>query len=424
MKKVNIALLGFGTVGAGIVSLLHENKKHILEKSGVDICLKKIVDADIQRKRTVTVESSLLTTKAEEVMDDPSVSIVIEAIGGTEPAFGLVKSALKKKKNVVTTNKELIAKHGTELLKTAAENGVSLRFEGSVCGGIPVINQLRTTLSANKIEEISGIVNGTTNYILSKMTEEGKEFAEALKEAQARGYAEADPKSDIEGFDASYKAAILAMTAFDVKVKWEDLYFEGISKISLDDILLAKEFGYVIKLLAVAKHRGGSIEVRVHPALIKEGHPLASVSGAYNAIYIRGNAVGEVMLYGKGAGGLPTASSAVSDVIEIASGPEKAYEPELKDMKLMDISDTESRFFIRLKVKDQPGVLAGIAGAFGSNNVSIQNALQKDTVDNIATLVIITHKVKEKNISDSLAQISRLSTVSGIGSVIRVGMEQ
>ena len=422
-KDIKIGLIGLGTVGSGIVSVLRNDAGYIKDKTGVSIEIAKIADTDLSRGKDAGVSPDLLTKNARDVINDPSISIVVEAIGGEKPALQFALDSLKAGKHFVTSNKELIAKHGQEILALAKEKGLWVLFEGSVGGGIPILSQLRKGLSANRIEEIFGIVNGTTNYILSRMTEENMGFAQALKLAQDNGFAESDPKSDIEGYDASYKAAILACTAFDVAIKWEDVQFEGIKKISLEDVEFAREMGYVIKLLAVAKRDEGSIEVSVHPTLISAFHPLASVKDAFNAIYVKGSAVGQAMFYGKGAGSLPTASAAIADCIEIALANGAPHYPELKEAKIKSADDIESRYYIRLKAADKAGVLADIAGAFGEKNVSIKSALQKETVANAATIVIITHNVNARNFSDAMKKISGLSAIKEVGSVIRVGME-
>ena len=420
---VKIGLIGLGTVGGGIAAILRDDAGYIKEKSGVSLQIAKIADTDPLKARAAGIDASLLTKDAYDIINDPEISIVIEAIGGEKPALQFAFDALKAGKHFVTTNKELIAKHGAEILSLAKERGLWVLFEGSVGGGIPIISQLRRGLSANRIEEVFGIVNGTTNYILSKMTEENMEFSQALKIAQEKGFAESDPRNDIEGYDASYKAAILASTAFDVKINWDSVPFEGIKRISLEDVEFAREMGYVIKLLAIAKQEKGVVDVRVHPTLVSISHPLASVKDAFNAIYVKGSAVGQAMFYGKGAGSLPTASAAIADCIEIASSGNAPFYPKLKDARLKSPDETEGRYYIRLKAADKPGVLAGISGAFGEKNVSIKSALQKETVDNAATIVIITHNVNAKNFSDAMEKISGLPAVKEIGSVIRVGME-
>ncbi len=421
---VKAGLIGFGTVGAGVARLLTEDRSSIASRSGKEIELVYIADVDISKDRGIDTSRVKLTRDANDILNDPSVSIVIEAVGGTGVALEFARKALSAGKHFVTTNKELIAKHMKELSGFARKNKVSLLFEGAVGGGIPIIAPLRNSLAGNDIKEVFGIVNGTTNYILSKMTNNGWDFASTLKDAQQKGYAEADPKSDVEGYDASYKAAILAAVSFGGIVDWNDVHFEGISKISAEDIEYASGLGYVIKLLAVAKKvSADTADVRVHPTLISKAHPLASVNDVYNAIYVRGSAVGELMFYGQGAGSLPTASAAVSDVVEIASlGGDPYYVPD-RAIKVRSINEAESKYYIRMHVKEMPGVLSGISGVFGEHKVSIASVIQKETIDNIATIVIITHKVKEKEFSESLAAIEKLPTVAGIGNVIRVGME-
>lgn len=410
-------------MGGGIVAVLRDNSAYIKDKTGVMIELAKAADVDPSKGKQLGLGQDVFSTDAKDIINDPEISIVIEAIGGEKPALQFAFDALKAGKHFVTTNKELIAKHGAEILSLAKERGLWVLFEGSVGGGIPIISQLRRGLSANRIEEVFGIVNGTTNYILSKMTEENMEFSQALKIAQEKGFAESDPRNDIEGYDASYKAAILASTAFDVKINWDSVPFEGIKRISLEDVEFAREMGYVIKLLAIAKQEKDVVDVRVHPTLVSISHPLASVKDAFNAIYVKGSAVGQAMFYGKGAGSLPTASAAIADCIEIASSGNAPFYPKLKDARLKSPDETEGRYYIRLKAADKPGVLAGISGAFGEKNVSIKSALQKETVDNAATIVIITHNVNAKNFSDAMEKISGLPAVKEIGSVIRVGME-
>jgi len=424
MKEIKIGLIGFGTVGSGVVEALQKDGGQIAASKGIKLVLSKIADKDLEKKRSVAVDKALLTKDAYDIINDPSIGLVIEVVGGTDPALKFILDSIRAGKHVVTSNKEVIAKHGPRIFEEADKKGVRVLFEGSVGGGIPIISSLKEILSGNFVQEVYGIVNGTTNYILSKMTLSGRDFGDVLKEAQSLGFAEADPKNDVEGYDASYKAAILAMVAFGKKVRWEDVYFEGIKGISAEDINFAKELGYVIKLLAVAKRTGGSIEVRVHPALINCEHPLAGVNDAYNAIYVKADNAGELMFYGEGAGGGPTASAVISDVIDIGLNPSSGNLKLEGNAGMVGIHESESSFYVRLKAHDAPGVLASIAGAFGEKGVSILSALQKGTVDNIATIVIITHKVKEKNFSEAIDKISGLPQIDGIGSVIRVGMEQ
>lgn len=422
-KPVKIGLIGFGTVGCGVVAVLNDNKDIIADKAGCAVEIAKIADPDLERKRPVQVDKKLLTKNADDIISDPSIQIVVEAMGGTDPALKYILSAIEAGKHVVTSNKEVIAKHLSQIMAAAKKKGVKVLFEASVGGAIPIIASLRRSLAANKINEIYGIVNGTTNYILSKMTNENREFEDVLKEAQKKGFAEANPKNDIEGYDASYKAAILAAVAFGADIKWEDIRFEGIATISLEDIKYAGEIGYVIKLLAIAKNEDGIMDIRVHPTLISANHPLAAVNDEYNAIFVKGNALGSSMFYGEGAGARPTASSIIADIIEICDSGAKAYYPSLAKTKIKSLDEVSTRYYIRLKAKDTPGVLAAISGIFAQKNVSIQAALQKETVGDTATVVIIIHTVNERDFRQAMELISKLPHVTKVCNTIRVGME-
>lgn len=430
MDKVNIGILGLGTVGCGIVKLLQMNSDSIRESTGVDIVIKKIADIDLNRKRDVVVDAKTLTTNAYEVIQDKDIDIIVEVIGGVCDAKEYVISAIKNKKHIVTSNKELIAKFGKEIFSLAAKNNVEVKFEGSVGGGIPIVFSLLKSLRANKIEEIAGILNGTTNYILTKMQDENMEFSDALYLAQQNGFAEKNPSSDIDGWDALYKIAILSKVAYGVSIPISKIYREGISRITKKDIDYANSFGYCIKLLAIAKNNNNTIEVKVHPTCVDVLHPLSKVSNEYNAIFVRGNAVGNLMFYGKGAGSLPTASAVVGDIIEIAKNMKNnnlenhSYLEKNVKYKIKNIYSTYSSFYIRLNAVDKPGVLAKIARVFGKNNVSIAQAIQKETRENIAEIVFITHRVLEKNIQKSIKEIKKLSVVKSIGNVIRVQSEQ
>jgi homoserine dehydrogenase len=414
MKQVNIGILGLGTVGSAVAEVLRKNAPAIAEKTGIKIAVKKV--CDIKRKKT----AFSFTADPGDIIKDHDISIMVEAIGGVNPAKRLVLAALAEGKHVVTSNKELIALHMDEILSAAAKNGVSVLFEGSVGGGIPILAALRDNLSANRISEVYGIVNGTTNYILSKMAEEGKEFSEVLKEAQKKGFAEANPKLDIEGYDASYKAAILASVAFGAKVKWNDVYREGIEKVTSEDILYAGEIGYAVKLLAVAKMVDQALEVRVHPALVPINHPLANVAENFNAVYVKGFPVGELMFYGPGAGGNPTASAVISDIIQVASSKSKIQNSKLRNLKIKGIGEIKSRYYIRLQAPDRYGVLAGISKAFADKKVSIAAVTQKETVGDTSTIVILLHEVAEQNLKAALAVIGRLPVVRRVGNVIRI----
>lgn len=425
-QKVKIGIIGLGTVGSSVIDVLRRNSALIEKRSGIKIEIKKA--ADIRNKRSIAGRA--YTKNALDVISDPDISIVVEAMGGVNPAKKYVLAAIKSGKHVVTSNKELIAKHGKELTEAAGRAGIEVLFEGAVCGGIPIIHAIRECLAANRIREISGIVNGTTNYILTKMTDEGISFSSALKEAQKKGFAEANPSMDIDGSDAAYKAAILANVASGAFIDPSRIYKEGISKITADDIEYAKEIGYCIKLLAVIKMENDGLEVRVHPTLIERSHPLAEVSGNFNAVFVKGDAFGEAMFYGEGAGGPPTASSILSDVIEIAkkivccseccSTP--PYYPPEKKLKVKDIGEIRSRYYIRLEAPDMPGVLAGISGVFAKKKISIQEVVQRESKGSNAQIVVILHENREKDVQDALKAIARLPVVKRISSVIRAGI--
>jgi len=419
MKEINIGILGYGTVGSATDKLIRQNAPQIAARTGIKINVRAV--ADISPK----IKHPKLVRNAYDVIKDPEISVIVEAIGGINPALNYVLAAIEAGKDVVTSNKEMIALHGNKIREEAAKNGVSVRFEAAVGGGIPILGPLSENLAANNITEIFGIVNGTTNFILSKMSWEGAEFKDALSDAQKLGYAEANPKKDIEGYDASYKAAILASVAFRAKIDWRKVYFEGISKITQEDICYAEEIGYVIKLLAVAKKVNGEIEVRVHPTLVPEGHALSYVSGPMNAIYVRGDAVGELMFYGQGAGGAPTASAIVGDILAVANPKSSALggrNPKFKPMKMRSISEIVSRYYIRLTAPDKPGVLAGISKAFADAKVSIAAVMQKEMVGKNATIVIVTHEAKEGDLQKAIARIRKLSVVKEVSNVIRAGL--
>ena len=426
MRKVKIGILGLGTVSSGVCKILDINKEEIQKRSGYEIEIGKILVRDLNKKRDVLMEDSLLTTNPEDIFNDDSIKIVVELIGGIDPAREYILKALKSKKHVVTANKALISNYGDELLKVAEEEGVKLYFEGSVAGGIPIINGINESLTANKIEEIIGIINGTTNYILTKMTQENMDFKDALKEAQDKGYAEADPTSDVEGYDAVYKLTVLASLAFGTKVDVNSVYREGITKITKVDIEYAKELGYVIKLLAVGKEVNGTLELRVHPTFIPSIHPLANVNDVYNAVFIKGNAVGDLMLYGRGAGDMPTGSAVVSDIIHILRhNIDCDYNESLRnifwDKKVLKMEDTESEYYLRFTVKDVPGVLGEVSTILGKHGVSLYSVLQKGkTGDGIVPLVFITHKTKEGDLLKSLESIKKLPYINSIDNLIRV----
>ena len=423
-KRINVALLGLGTVGSGVYKVMKNQLPEMPHKLNAELVITKILVRHPERYQESVEDPSVLTTDFQEILEDPSISIVVEVIGGIEPACTYIMQALKAGKNVVTANKDLMAVKGGELLELADENGRELRFEASVAGGIPIISPLKDSLAANEITEIIGIVNGTTNFILSKMTDEGVDYKPALAEATDLGYAEADPTADVEGYDAGRKLAIMASIAFHSRVTFDDVYTEGITGITAKDIAYAKTLGWVIKLLAVARNTGDGIEARVHPMLIPQQHPLSTVAGSYNAVFVHGDAVGDVMFYGRGAGEMPTASAVMGDVFSVARHTVYETKGSTKDNVYRKIPiktiDIRSRYFLRMEVEDKPGVLATIASIFGNNSVSIEQVIQKSKVGDDAELVIITSKVRERHIKDALLILGSASVVRRVATMIRV----
>lgn len=425
MNKVRIALLGFGNVGRGVYKILNANREEVTKRSGFNIEVAKILVRDRGKDRGVDLPEDILTTDPGEVFKDDSIKIVVEVIGGISPAKDYILEAISRGKHVVTANKMLIATSGSELFKAADDKGVVLNYEASVAGGIPIIHGINESLTANKIEEILGIINGTTNYILSKMTLEGLDFESALKEAQEKGYAEADPTSDIEGFDAAYKLGILASLAFGTKVHIDSIYREGIQNVCKTDIEYARELGYVIKLLAIGKEVDDSLELRVHPTMIPSRHPLANVNDSFNAIFLRGNAVGDLMLYGRGAGELPTGSAVVGDIISILRHyMDNSSSPRNRNgywaRKISSMEDTRSEYYIRITVRDIPGVLGEISSIFGKNDVSLSSVIQKGNRQRFVPLVFVTHNTVEGNVNRAIKNIERLPSVQKVDSIIRV----
>jgi homoserine dehydrogenase len=424
-RTIAIGVLGCGVVGTGTLRVLHENAAALERQIGARLQVKRVCVRDLDKPRDVALDRSRFTTDASEVLDDPEIEIVAELIGGIEPAGDYIRRALRSGKHVVTANKELIAKAGQELLVEAAERRRDLYFEGAVAGGIPIIRAMKVSLSANRVEEVMGIVNGTTNYILTQMAQNGLDFGVALAEAQARGYAEADPTDDVDGFDAAYKLTILASIAFQSRVPLEKVFHEGIRGITERDIAYARELGYVIKLLAVARERPEGLELRVHPAMLPLGHPLAAVNDVFNAVLVRGNAVGEVMFFGRGAGSLPTGSSVAGDILEVARGIVFGGTGRIgctcfHDKPVLPIDRIESNFYVRTETDDRPGVLAAIAGVFGDHEVSLESMLQKRAEGGGAEIVWITHRTREGALRDALRQIEALPVVRRISNWIRV----
>ncbi len=422
---LKIGILGIGTVGSGVVKIFDKNLENINKKVGAELKIEKILVSDVSKEREIDIDKELLTEDAADILEDPEIDIVVELIGGDEPAHEYIIRAIENGKNIVTANKLVIAKYGKDIFKKAYENSVQVSYEASVAGGLPIIRPLQNSLAANRIEKIYGILNGTTNYILTKMSREQMDFAEALQEAQEQGYAEADPTSDVEGHDAAYKITILSTLAFQRYVEADSVYCEGITNIDIDDINFAAEMGYVIKLLAIAKNSEEGLDIRVHPAFVPKNHSLANINDTYNCVLLHGDAVGDVMSTGRGAGQMPTASAVVADIIQISKDINYNNQEFPKiDSSLqscvINIDEIENSFYIRLDVNDKPGVMAQIAKVFGDNNVSLASVLQRQKLNPVVPLVLITHSVKEKDLYNSLEEIENLEDVIEVSSVIRV----
>ncbi|MDF2524100.1 MAG: homoserine dehydrogenase [Clostridiales bacterium] len=425
MKKIKIALLGLGNVGQGVWQILNTNKKQVTLNCGYEIEVSKILVQNIEKPRAIEIPKELLTTRIEDILVDDEIKIVIELMGGSNPAMQYMLKAMKCKKHVITANKLVLATQGEELFRTAEEEGILFYYEASVGGGIPIIREINESLTANKIEQLVGIINGTTNYILTKMTLEHMDFNEALRGAQEMGFAEADPTSDIEGYDAAYKLAIMASLSFGTKIQLNCIYREGIRNIKAIDIDYADKFGYVIKLLAIGKNTKDNLELRVHPTMIPKNHPLANVNDSFNAILIKGNAVGDLMLYGRGAGALPTGSAVVGDLISILrSNTDLSALTSVKNgssqKKVQTEEENTSGYYVRLNVQDKPGVLGEIATIFGRHHVSILTVTQEVKSEDNVPLVFITHEAQEGNMNKSLKDIQGLSHVNGVENIIRI----
>jgi homoserine dehydrogenase len=433
MKEIKIALLGLGTVGGGVVKVLETHGAEMQERTGCRLVLRRVADADLTRPREGLDLARLpLVGDANQVLNDPEVQIVIELVGGLEPARTFILKALAAGKHVVTANKALLAHHGAEIFAEARRNRVMIGFEAAVAGGIPLIRAVKEGLPANRILSAFGIVNGTCNYILSKMTDEGRDFSEVLKEAQARGYAESDPTLDIEGLDSAHKLQILASLAFRTTVDLKDIFTEGITGVSRDDVVNASELGYRIKLLAIAKAADGALEARVHPTMIPAGSPMAAVSGVFNAVFITGDNVGNLMFYGRGAGQLPTASAVWSDTLDIAR--RVAHGLPALDVDLPSVSGTplplrpmdeiRSAYYLRVMAMDRPGVLAQVAGILGHHDISLVSVLQKQRAHGEAVpVVMMTHDARERDMRAALAGIDKLAVVASRTTMIRVETE-
>ncbi|MDO4621474.1 MAG: homoserine dehydrogenase [Eubacteriales bacterium] len=424
-KATKIAILGLGTVGGGVYKVLEMQKEEMERKLGSSVEVAHILVRNLEKAAAKVADPSILTNDIDVIINDPEVRIVVEVMGGIEPAKTYILKALKAGKNVVTANKDLLASEGQILMDTAGENHCDLFYEAAVAGGIPIIGPLKLALAGNHVAEVMGIVNGTTNFILTRMTRDGMEFSDALKLAQELGFAESDPTADVEGLDAGRKMAILACAAFNSRVTFDNVHTEGISGITARDIRYAKEMGHVIKLLGVARNTERGIEVMVHPMLIDESHPLAAVNDSYNAVFVRGDAVQDTMFYGRGAGELPTASAVVGDIFEIVRNIDFNCCGRIgctcyKQLPVVPYEETCSKYFIRIKVEDRNGVLASIAAVFGNNNVSIEQMVQRRKQEDFAELVLITESVKEKNLKDALTILRGMSIVKKVSNVIRV----
>ncbi len=424
MKKVGVAILGLGIVGGGTYKILSEHREFYKKTQNIDVVVENVLERRKERAIELGVEPSKIVNDMAEICSNPEVDIVVEVMGGIEPAKTFVLSALNAGKSVVTSNKELYCKFGHELEKTAKKNNCGLFYEASCVGGVPIIRALLDNLQGNVFLSIMGIINGTTNYILTKMSNEGSSYSEVLKEAQKLGYAEADPTSDVEGYDAAYKLSILSSMCFRTKIPYTEIYREGISRISNDDINYGKKLGYAIKLLAIGKNSGSGIEVRVHPTFIKSEHPLANVNDSYNAVYVTGDSVEDVMLYGRGAGALPTGSAIVGDIIYCATHQGFNYSTfkntEFADPATKFVKNFESAYYLRVCVEDKVGVLSKVTSLLGKHGISVAQVVQENDGTNGLQLIIITHETKENSVKKAVDDINATAGVANVASVIRV----
>ena len=425
-RPLGVGLLGLGTVGSGVARVLVAKSAQLERRIGRPVRIQKVLVRDVSKPRTLSVDAPLVT-EPSSVIDDPEVDVVIEVLGGEEPARTLILAAIERGKHVVTANKEVMAKHGPTILAAAAARGVSVAYEASVGGGIPLIGPFQLDLAANAITSVVGIVNGTTNYILTRMTESGASFADALREAQELGYAEPDPTNDVEAWDAAYKLAILASLAFGTPVMPEQVWREGITRVSQRDILYAAEMGYRIKLLAIARLVDGQVEARVHPALVHQGSMLASVDGSFNAVQIEGDLIGRALFYGRGAGSEPTASAVVADLIALGTSVGRGLSPDEAHVSATPrpMRQLQARYFLRLLTLDRPGVMAAITTVLGDRGISLASLVQKERVvlgEDVpgAEIVLTTHMASEAAIQEAIAIVARLPVVNTVGSVLRV----
>ncbi|MEW6067410.1 MAG: homoserine dehydrogenase [Nitrospirota bacterium] len=425
---INVGIIGFGTVGTGTIRILLENKDILKKRLGFEINLRKVASRDIHREREVMIPEGLLTSDVDSILNDPEIQIIVELIGGINPAKDFILKAIKNGKHVVTANKALLATEGIEIFTAAQKAGTAIGFEASVAGGIPIIKVIREGLVANRIKAVYGIINGTSNYILTKMTEENVEFSVALKEAQKLGYAEADPTLDIDGIDSAHKLAILAYLSYGISFPFSDIYTEGIAGISPQDISFASELGYKVKLLAIAKETDREIELRVHPTMVPKDYLISKVDGPFNAVYIKGDASGSTLYYGRGAGSLPTGSAVVSDIVDIARDIKKnaigriPVLPEIsRDLRIKKIDDILSMYYFRFSALDKPMVLSKISGILGNYNISIASVIQKGRrIGEAVPLVVLTHQAKEKDVRQAIKEIDTLPVVMDKTVFIRV----
>lgn len=435
MHSIGVGLVGWGTVGCGVIEVLRQNAEVISSRLGMRLELRRVADMDLERPRPISVPADMLTRKVDEILEDPGIDIVIELVGGLGAAKTIICKALENGKHVVTANKALLAHAGNELFQVARRNGRTIAFEAAVAGGIPLIKSLREGLAGNRIQTLFGILNGTANYILTRMTEEGLSFEAALQEAQARGYAEADPTLDVEGIDTAHKLAVASALAFGTPIQLEDVYTEGIARIAPVDIRFGEEFGFQLKLLAIARNMDGRLEMRVHPTFIPSSHILAGVKGAYNAVHIQGNAVGNIMLYGMGAGMMPTGSAVVSDLMDLARDmalncpqriPPLAFsEDRLARLPIKPVTDITTCYYFRFAAVDRPGVLSKISGILGKNNISISAVIQKGRgVAGAVPIVMVTHEAMEANVRRALDEMKELDVVLSPTQLIRIEDQQ
>ncbi|MEW5756925.1 MAG: homoserine dehydrogenase [Pseudomonadota bacterium] len=435
MSQVKVGILGLGTVGGGTINVLARNREEISRRAGNEIVVVHASARDLKKPRICDTTGIKLTTNPAEVVNDPQVQVVVELIGGDGLAYELVMSAIEQGKHVVTANKALIAKHGNKIFAKAQEKGVMVAFEAAVAGGIPIIKALREGLAANRIEWLAGIINGTGNFILTEMREKGRDFADVLAEAQRLGYAEADPTFDVEGIDAAHKLTILASIAFGIPLQFEKTYTEGISRISREDVEYAEKLGYRIKHLGVARRTAKGVEMRVHPTLIPERRLIANVNGVMNAVLVKGDAVGPTLFYGAGAGAEPTASAVVADLVDVARTmtidpenrvPHLAFQPDaLSDVPVLGMNEVETAYYLRLTAQDRPGVLADVTRILADRAISIEAILQQEPVDgeeeSEVPVIILTHRVLEKNMNEAIAAIEALDSISR--KVVRIRLE-